>query len=682
MRVLLIRPPAADPTQTSLAVPALAACCRSAGIDTDVLDLAVDSFDDMTTSAFLAEALRRIRRRLALGRASDDFVAEARVALAMGRFVGERVESAKADLKRDATFYDFAAYKNALYAVHNAMRIIAAAHFPTVIDVGEYHLRQPHTVAAVRRHVVDTDSNVYLDYVRARTLPRLRAAGADLIGISVTYRSQLLPTLTLLHQLATQSWAPPVLLGGAFLTTLGRRLAAMHDLLPGVGGVVMFEGESALLEVVARTAAGRGWEGIPNLVTIEDLAGGQWVESPTHVEDFASLPPPDFTGLPFDKYLTPEPVLPLQSVRGCYWGKCSFCAVSRATSGRFRSRSSAEMISDMDALGHRHGCRHYYICDDATPPRTLAGLAQTIRDQGLPWRWSTEVRFERLLSPEFCRTLAEGGCVHLLFGFESSVQRVLDAMHKGTDTDTVRTILKSCRDANICVNLQAFLGFPGETVVEAERTVGFFADNRDLFTSLALGSFSAVVGSGVVRDPARFGVGLSNEQEGDDAMLETWVGYRTADGLSPEQARELADRLLARLIGGDLSGPGLLYGSSGAHGQLYAERLGRQQVDALSVDIRRWIWDMAGQRFRAARLVTARRLGDDHALLCAPGGITFEASAPVLKAFRLFRRRGLTLPDAAIQALPESVGEEMLAEVMAALVRLTRLCLLEPVGST
>ena len=34
----------------------------------------------------------------------------------------------------------------------------------------------------------------------------------------------------------------------------------------------------------------------------------------------------DFEGLPLDRYFAPHLVLPYDPTRGCYWGKCTFCA--------------------------------------------------------------------------------------------------------------------------------------------------------------------------------------------------------------------------------------------------------------------------------------------------------------------------------------------------------------------
>ena len=50
-------------------------------------------------------------------------------------------------------------------------------------------------------------------------------------------------------------------------------------------------------------------------------------------KDMGTLPPPDYDGLPLEKYFAPELVLPYDPTRGCYWGKCTFCHYGLAEVG-------------------------------------------------------------------------------------------------------------------------------------------------------------------------------------------------------------------------------------------------------------------------------------------------------------------------------------------------------------
>jgi anaerobic magnesium-protoporphyrin IX monomethyl ester cyclase len=76
-------------------------------------------------------------------------------------------------------------------------------------------------------------------------------------------------------------------------------------------------------------------------------------------EDINSLPTPDFDGLPLDKYLSPVRVLPLQSSRGCYWGRCAFCTHSLGYGKRYQPRQPAKVAADIRQLKERYGVRYF-----------------------------------------------------------------------------------------------------------------------------------------------------------------------------------------------------------------------------------------------------------------------------------------------------------------------------------
>jgi radical SAM superfamily enzyme YgiQ (UPF0313 family) len=93
--------------------------------------------------------------------------------------------------------------------------------------------------------------------------------------------------------------------------------------------------------------------------------------------------------------------------------------------------------------------RVFYFVDEAIAPRTAMRIADAIARERLPWEWFSEARFERQLDEATLRTLHAGGCRMLLFGLESSVQRMLDLMDKGITPERVVAILRACTAADI-----------------------------------------------------------------------------------------------------------------------------------------------------------------------------------------------------------------------------------------
>src|SRR3989442_13001943 len=97
-------------------------------------------------------------------------------------------------------------------------------------------------------------------------------------------------------------------IGGNPVTRLRDVLPKTSKLFALVDSAVNCEGETAFLQLVEAVGAGRELAGIPNLMYRD--ASGIHASSLSYAEDMSSLPPPDFDGLPLEKYFIPHRILP------------------------------------------------------------------------------------------------------------------------------------------------------------------------------------------------------------------------------------------------------------------------------------------------------------------------------------------------------------------------------------
>jgi hypothetical protein len=246
------------------------------------------------------------------------------------------------------------------------------------------------------------------------------------------------------------------------------------------------------------------------------------------------LPPPSFDGLPLSEYLTPEPILPMLSSRGCYWTRCAFCSHYHLFRRRFRMKTADQVLAEMSFLAHRYGANTFYLTDESIPPRTARPLAaQVVRDH-LPFKWFGECRFERTLDAESLQALHAGGCRMLMFGLESAVPRVLDLMEKGVEPPRAAAILRECARVGIRTFVMFFIGFPTETRAEAEETIRFVEGLRREITHIAFSNFILEQQSPVYRQPARYGI--TEILPFVDEDLKIYSEYRVGEGQPAEQA--------------------------------------------------------------------------------------------------------------------------------------------------
>ena len=117
--------------------------------------------------------------------------------------------------------------------------------------------------------------------------------------------------------------------------------------------------------------------------------------------DLAGLAPPDFDGLPLEKYFSPEPVLPYDPTRGCYWGKCAFCHYGLSCRGTaaYRQRPVAEVATHLKQMSMRWGCRTVYLSQDAFAPAFARQVAGALSEINADIHWGTDMRPEASLTP-------------------------------------------------------------------------------------------------------------------------------------------------------------------------------------------------------------------------------------------------------------------------------------------
>jgi hypothetical protein len=261
---------------------------------------------------------------------------------------------------------------------------------------------------------------------------------------------------------------------------------------PNVDYVVVGEGEYAVVDL-ARWVEG-GCDGpVPAGVLTHD--GGDGGERPLRA-DIDSIPWPDFTGLPLERYLD-RGRLPIFTSRGCV-RKCVFCIEQRIWE-RFRYRSADDVFGEIARDVAVYGATKLEFNDSLFNGhmRVLEQLCDRIIDAGLVVSWGGQGVIRREMSPRVLAKLRRAGCGFVTYGFESASQRVLDAMKKNVDMRVAAQVVRDTHAAGIAQKLNLMFGFPGETEADFQATLDFLTENRpyidevnpsDAFTGLIPGT--------------------------------------------------------------------------------------------------------------------------------------------------------------------------------------------------
>jgi radical SAM superfamily enzyme YgiQ (UPF0313 family) len=173
-----------------------------------------------------------------------------------------------------------------------------------------------------------------------------------------------------------------------------------------------------------------------------------------------------------------RPYLTLVTSRGCPY-RCAYCHAVHGK--RYRARSPAAVLAEIDALASRHGIREFEILDDAfnldygRTAEILEGLAS--RRPPVRLLFPNGVRTD-LLDEEQIARLRRAGTVFLSVAVETAVPRLQALVRKDLRLDAVRRNIDAAVGSGIYVNGFFMLGFPTETLAEARETVEFAVRSR------------------------------------------------------------------------------------------------------------------------------------------------------------------------------------------------------------
>ncbi|MCP4549342.1 MAG: radical SAM protein [bacterium] len=527
MKVSLISPPFVDPRAPYLAVASLTAFLRAKGHQVIQTDLNVLSLSSLLSAAYLSSLFGK-NNHPAL------------------EFCMEHVDQAVANLRDPSAFCNFQTYIRSRNILDLTLRCISSRYPGVDLNlrrITSYDGTLGQIIASVLQGKETPFDPVYLD----EFVPEILAWDPDIVGISVSNGSQLLPALKL--SMLLKARGARTILGGPVITRTREEIASTREFFEVADGAIIYEGEEALQRLVDNLAAGEEpFSGVRNCIYRDG------VQIVMRDEPFAlnlnSLPTPDFEGLPLKSYFAPYPVLPLLSAKGCSWGLCTFCTIpdtSNSAGTRIRERTITKVIEDLASLKRKFGARHFVFVDENISADRLERLGRAMIDAKLDVLWLAYSRFEKGHTPDRCQIYYAAGCRKLLMGLESASPRILRLMRKGITPDTVHNNLTCLHEAAISVNVFCMLGFPSETREEMNRTMGFVRDRRSLLFkkgfSANFAEFVLDKASAVDHQPEEFGLA-----KGDRFNEWKFVGGSTGVNTpASNEVRELGRRFNAEL---------------------------------------------------------------------------------------------------------------------------------------
>ena len=547
MKVLLIYPPDWFPSEPYLSLPSLTAVLRQAGHTVIQKDINLEMYDWYFSEDFLKKVLHRVPRQLdrlrKLSKKRDLTGEEMDLQLSLCDLTRQRVdelikkaEKAKAII-RGEIFYDIDQFEWAIHVFREVTSVISMVYFPARICMPPMETDLSYKVfvsSEVMDAVNDTQVNVYRDVFEHLVKPAIEKEQPDVVGISIVLQQQMFSSMTFCALIKQHFPHIHVTIGGNTVTRL-RDVLPQSPLFQYFDSAVVYEGETAFVQLVSAVGATRSLADVPNTIYKDET--GVHVSPTSFSEDMATLPPPDFDGLPLHKYFVPTKILPYLATRGCYWGRCEFCDHGEGYTAGYRTKKIQDILADITYLRDKYGAKHFHFTDESYPPALFRKLSRGLIDSKLDIVWTTHMRFEKsLLDDQVWQDAKDSGCRYLHFGYESGNERVLKLMDKATTTDVITKHLQLSADVGIWNHCMGFFGFPGETREDAWSSVEFLEANKEHVHSLGFGTFDLGRHNPVAKNPEKWGVTAYKNPEWDLALD---YYYTVKDGMSIEEAERV-----------------------------------------------------------------------------------------------------------------------------------------------
>ena len=402
-----------------------------------------------------------------------------------------------------------------------------------------YH--PPMTVSELAAQVEEGPSTLVATFFRSLDFSKL-FEGSRVVGISVTYHDQLLPALTLARMIRDFSPSIVIILGGSFLTIQNEKKQEALAALPWLNALIRHEGEGPIWRI-AQQLASNGAIDFSRIPGATYQASGEIFHVPIEPAiELNELPQPRFNSQELPRYLSPR-YIPILVSKTCYWGKCKFCEIDKfkrpeqAKKDCAIFREAPLIVEDIRTQQRLHGIRDVKLITDAISPDFFRTLANEIIHLRLSVNLTSNCRVDKRQDADFFKLLRKAGVVHLTFGVEAAVDRVLKLMRKGNTLKHVRNNLLWARAADMTTTVNMIPDYPTMEWDEVLASVDFFRDHIDLVSVVNASPFFLSRYSTVFREQEQHGIKALTEEKSEQLGIGPVRFIRTR-GLTAGQARQ------------------------------------------------------------------------------------------------------------------------------------------------
>jgi len=246
---------------------------------------------------------------------------------------------------------------------------------------------------------------------------------------------------------------------------------------PELFAILPGEYELTALELAKALGEGRIPDSVAGLIFRQ---GESIVRTPARplIEHLDDLPFPARHLLNMNRYQDlfcelPSPGLQIISSRGCPF-QCIFCSWPQVMYGshRYRARSAANILDEIESCLRRYKYRSIYFDDDTfnIGEKRILEICDEFLRRGIRIPWAAMARADTM-TETMLRRMKAAGLAAVKYGIESTDQAIVDRSKKKLDLKKAEQVVRLTRSLGIKVHLTFCFGLPGETRDTINRTI-------------------------------------------------------------------------------------------------------------------------------------------------------------------------------------------------------------------
>lgn len=294
------------------------------------------------------------------------------------------------------------------------------------------------------------------------------------VCMSCAFGDQLPFTLEIARQIKAKSLSIPIILGGAQISLLPPELISEISRFKFFNTVFTGFAEEKISQVI---------EECTSEFFTEPVTG-----STATTKMLDALPLTQFDDM--ENY--DNPLLPVIVNKGCYWGKCSFCDyILMGDLGGFRyiSRSIDVVYNEIKELRKKYPDYRVNLISDAVPPKFYKELAIKANSENFPLRTYSYMINNKNLTEEFFIEASKAQIGIIVFGTESTSDRVLELMQKQGRRDDILENFRLAQKYGVNLKVNLIPNYPSTTYEEAQQTIKDVEAYKDAITHMAVFRF-------------------------------------------------------------------------------------------------------------------------------------------------------------------------------------------------